>query len=188
MARRRSNHEGTIFFDKAKGLWTAEVYVDGKKKRKTNRHQQVVRDWLLTQRNALRQGVYIQDDRLTVSGLLDRYVEDVATHTLKPKTLDSYKYLIDFHIKPEIGHIRLTLLRPDHLQTLYSRKLESGLSKRTVQYIHAVVRRALNFAVKWSLIVRNPTDAVSPPTPEKKPPETLTVDQINTFLETVICY
>ena len=92
---------------------------------------------------------------------------------------------IETHIIPEIGSLRLAELRPDHLQSLYSRKLEAGLSKRTVQYIHAVIRRALNQAVKWNLIYRNPTDAVTPPTPEKKPPEVLTEDQAKLFLETV---
>lgn len=110
---------------------------------------------------------------------------DVAIHTLKPKTVDSYKYIIENHIKPELGSMRLSLLRPTHIQSMYSRKLDEGLSKRTVQYIHAVLRRALNIAVKWGLIIRNPTDAVTAPTPPKTPPETLSVDQINTFFDVV---
>jgi integrase len=185
MTRRRSNHEGSIFFDKSKKLWTAEILIDGKKKRKTNKRQEVVREWLLDTRKSIQTGVYIKDDKITLADFLDRYIEDVAIHTLKPKTIESYQYLIESHIKPEIGNLKLIQIRPDHLQTLYSRKLEAGLSKRTVQYIHAVIRRSLNFAVKWGLIVRNPTDAVSAPRPPRIPPETLTVAEINTFLVVV---
>ena len=41
------------------------------------------------------------------------------------------------------------------MQLLINRKLSQGLSPRTVQYIHAVLRRALGQAVKWGLVHRN---------------------------------
>ena len=46
-------------------------------------------------------------------------------------------------LKPNLGHLSLKELRPDHLQTLYTKKLDEGLSKRTVQHMHAVIRRSL---------------------------------------------
>jgi integrase len=72
----------------------------------------------------------------------------MVAHTLKPKTVSSYKYIIESHTIPELGSLQLIQLRPDHLKSLYDQKLDSGLSKRTVQYIHAVIRKALNQAVK----------------------------------------
>ena len=77
----------------------------------------------------------------------------------------------------------MTALKPSHLQSLYAQKLSEGLSKRTVQYIHAVLRRASGFAVKWDLIARNPTNGVQAPSPEKKAPETLSVEQRNQVME-----
>jgi integrase len=186
MAHKRSKGEGTIFFSEAQNLWVAEITLpSGKRKRKYEKTQRATKDWLLKQRSDLSKGLTVKDDRITVSDYFTRFLEDVVVHTLKPKTVSSYKYLIEHHIVPEIGSLRLIELRPDHLQSLYSRKLESGLSKRTVQYIHAVIRRALNQAVMWDLIYRNPTDAVTPPRAEKKPPEVLTEDQAKLFLETV---
>jgi integrase len=79
----------------------------------------------------------------------------------------------------------LVNLRPDHLQTLYSSKLNAGLSPRTVQYIHAVIRRSLNQAVKWGLIYRNPTDAVTPPRPKKQAPRTLSAERAKLFLKSI---
>ena len=46
----------------------------------------------------------------------DRYFSDVAAHTLRPKTLEAYESLIRLHIKPELGQIKLSVHRPDHLQ------------------------------------------------------------------------
>lgn len=184
MPKRRAKGEGTIFKEKS-GLWVAEISLpSGKRKRKRSKYQKVVKDWLLTQREALKQGLLVQDDQATVSQLLDKFMESVRL-TLQPKTIDSYDYLIESHIKPEIGHIKLVYLHPDHLQTLYNKKLESGLSKRTVQYIHAVTRRALNMAVKWGLIYRNPSDVVNPPKPKRKAPVMLSDGEVSKLLESV---
>lgn len=84
---------------------------------------------------------------------------------------------------PEIGSVRLNQLRPTRLQILYSIKLESGLSRRTVQYIHAVIHKALDQALKWGLVARNVADSVTPPTPPKKQVEPLTLAQAKQFTQ-----
>jgi integrase len=55
---------------------------------------------------------------------------------------------------------------------MYTRALENGrldepggLSPQTVLHHHRLLHRALEQAVKWQLLVRNPCDAVEPPTP-----------------------
>jgi len=185
VAKRRAKGEGTIFKEKS-GNWRADVTLpNGKRKSKRSKSQQVVKDWLLEQRKAQKDNLLLKDEKITVGEYLDRYLADVAAHTLKPSTLHSYNYLIRDHIKPNIGHIRLTNLRPDHLQALYSAKLNSGLSKRTVQYIHAVIRKSLNQAVKWGLLYRNPANAAIAPQPKRKPPQTLSADQVKLFLGAV---
>lgn len=183
MAKRRANNEGTIFKD-TRGLWIAEVVLpDGKKKRKASKRQSVVKEWLQTTLNQLKADVYIEDDKLTVSQFFDRFMSDVGAVTLRPKTIDSYKSTIEKHIKPDLGGIALKNLKPSHLQALYSKKLESGLSKRSVQYIHSILRRGLNQAVKWEMLIRNPANSVVAPKPDKKPPETLSVGEIQKFFD-----
>ena len=93
-------------------------------------------------------------------------------------------YYIVRELEPN-RHLTLTQLRPEHLQNLYTKKLDDGLSKRTVQHMHAVIRRSLNQALKWDLIVRNPARVVSAPTPDKKPPKTFSSEQAKQFLESV---
>jgi Phage integrase, N-terminal SAM-like domain len=126
--KRRSKGEGTVFFFDVENIWVGEITLpSGKKKRKRSKNQKVVREWLLKQREAVRDNLVVADDRLTLGEFLDRYVSDVATHTLRPKTLESYTYLIRLHIKPELGNYRLVSLNPAHLQKFYSDKLNSGL-------------------------------------------------------------
>lgn len=180
--KRRSNHEGSIFQEKT-GLWVAEVYVNGKKTRKRSKSQKVVREWLLVQRESIQKGLWIEDNKITVGQFLDRYYNDVAVHTLRPKTLVSYESIIRLHLKPDIGDVRLSQLTPIHLQNLYSKKLNTGLSNRTVQYIHAVIHRVLAQALKWGLVARNVAEAVEAPKPDKTAPEMLTEDQVKQLLD-----
>lgn len=182
MGKKRSHGEGTIFQEKS-GLWVAEIYHDGKKRRKRSKSQKVVRDWLLVQREAIQKGLWVDDNRITVGQFLDRYYNDIATHTLRPKTLVSYESIIRLHLKPDLGELRLTQLTPAHLQNLYSKKLNSGLSNRTVQYIHAVIHRVLGQALKWGLVARNVADVVEAPKPSKKAPEMLTEVQVKQLID-----
>ena len=185
MAKRRSRGKGSIFRRKD-GLWAAEVTLpSGKKMTKYSKVQKVVRDWLQEQQNGLRQGIWSDAESVTVQTFLERYKADVVLHTLRPKTQETYTIIIDTHLVPEIGRIKLNALRPDHLQKLYSDKLKAGKSRRTVQHIHAVVHRALTHAVKWGLVPRNVADAVEAPRPQQKPPEMLTEAQALSFLDYV---
>lgn len=184
MSKRRSRGEGTIFRD-SRGFWIAEfITPDGKKKRKASKRQSIVKEWLTTSLNQVRDGTYIEDTKITVGQFFDQFMTDVASVTLRPRTIESYKWVIS-HVKPELGDVRLSQLKPSHLQTLYSKKLESGLSKLSVIKIHNVIQRVLNQAVKFGLIVRNPAVLTQPPTPEDKPLQTLTVDQIQKLLDAV---
>lgn len=186
MARKRSAGEGSIYFKKDRGLWCAMVTLpNGKRKTHYGQTQKEVKTWLLGQREAVRDQNWVETESITLSEFLDRYMADVGEHTLRPKTIEAYSYLIRLHIKPEIGNLRLTALRPDHLQNLYSQKLNSGLSRRTVQFIHGVLHKSLSQAMRWGLVGRNVADLADPPSLKRKELQTFNLDQMNVFLEAV---
>ena len=72
---------------------------------------------------------------------------------VKPKTLEDYRSLIERYVVPRLGRLRLQAVRPATLSTLYANLLHEGghdggaLSSRTVNYVHSVLRKALNDAV-----------------------------------------
>jgi integrase len=77
------------------------------------------------------------------------------------------------HILPELGHIPLAKLTPQHLVRLYRAKQDEGLT-RTVVLIHALLHKALGQAERWGLIPRNVAALVDTPRVPKQ--ETLTLD------------
>ena len=185
MARRRSKGEGSIYL-RPDGLWVAQVTLaDGKRKKKYSKVQKDVREWLQTQRNQLRDGVWVKDDTLTVANFFDRFLNDTLKLKLKANTFESYSDIVRLHIKPTIGNIKLVELRPYHLQELYKKKVDSGLSKRTVQYIHAVIHRGLEQAFKWGIVSRNVSDLAVAPHPQRKEMRVLTPQECRLFLDTV---
>ena len=60
---------------------------------------------------------------------------------------------------------------------------KSRLSSQTVRLTHVILKEALSHAVTWGLLTRNPSDAVTPPKPEKQEMEMWDVPIIHTFLE-----
>jgi len=186
VAKRRASGEGSICFSEKEQLWIGQITLpDGKRRRKRSKTQKTIKEWLLSQREAIRDGLVVEDEKVTLGQFLDRYMSDVAAYTLRPKTLESYNSLIKIHIKPALGDIRVNQLRPAVVQKFYADKLESGLSRRTVQYIHSILHKTLDQALKWGLVVRNVCDLVEAPAPKRKTPNTWTAEQVKKFLITV---
>ena len=53
---------------------------------------------------------------------------------------------------------------------------QGGLSPRTVHHMHRVLRQALQQALQWQLLARNPADLVKPPKVEREQMQTLDAD------------
>lgn len=137
----------------------------------------------------LERGTYIEPSKMTLGEYLDYWRETYAKPNLAPSTLDSYCRIIETHLKPALGHVLLQKVLPMQIQAYYSKALESGrrdgkggLSRRTVQYHHAVLREALHHAVKWRLIALNPADACEAPRPEKTEMEVFNAEEVRQLL------
>ena len=90
--------------------------------------------------------------------------------------------LARLHVKPELGNIQLKNLKSTDLQGLYNRKFNSGLSARSVQYIHVVIHNALEQAVKNNLVIRNVSDATTLPRKEQKEMRVLSIQEQAKFM------
>ncbi len=93
----------------------------------------------------------------------------------KHSTIVRYRELME-RIAPDIGHVKLKDLRPDMLNTLYTKlgeegqnkKTGGGLSAKTILEHHRLIHVILKQAVMEGLIPFNPADRVVPPKTEKK--------------------
>jgi integrase len=125
----------------------------------------------------------VTSDRETVATFLDRWLRDSAAPTVRPSTLVSYRSLVAIHIKPGLGAIRLSRLGPADVQRFLNDRSATGLSPRRVQYLHAVLRRALGQALRWGLVTRNVATLVDPPRVRRAEVHPRTTAQARELLE-----
>ena len=127
-------------------------------------------------------GLVYDAGNLTVRAYMNRWLETSANGTLSHRTYHNYELQIRQHINPAIGSMRLSKLTAAHVQSLYASKLQT-LKPFSVRYIHAVLHRALDQAVKWNLIPINPAANVDPPKVRQEEITPLNQDQARVFLE-----
>ena len=180
MPKKRGHGEGSVYKRKD-GFWTAQVTVQGKQIYKYFKTQRDALDWVHETRTQIKSGVSVRAASITLQGYLDEWLV-AHKSAVRPKTIYQYSQIVRQHIVPVLGKIKLKDLNPNHIQSLYNFKIESGVSKRSVVLIHSILHKALNQAMKWELIGRNPAQAVTRPKVARKEMKTLTDSQARTFL------
>ena len=185
--KRRGHGEGSIFRRKD-GRWVVELFLgygpDGKRviAREYARSRSEAQGILLKMLKDREEGLLVTSrEKPTVQDFLKQWLEDVLPGTVRPKTLENYRYVVR-HIVNEIGEVELRKLTPLHLHRLYRKKQEQGLT-RMVVLMHAVLHKALGQAVKWGLVTRNVADAVDRPKVTKKEFRPLSAEELARFLE-----
>jgi integrase len=123
---------------------------------------------------------------------LTQWFDGYVTGNLSPKTNESYQHELHHYIIPHLGGIRLSELRPHHIQDYIAEMLskgrkhhEGGLSHRTVQYHYRILSKALDDAIKMGLIVVNPCKGVSPPRPEHHDIPVIGPDELTNLIDTL---
>lgn len=225
MAKKRGLNEGSIF-QRDDGRWAAVIHIgwrNGKRHRKyfyaaTRRE---VKGHLTAALLAHQQGLPVALERQTVREFLQHWLEECVRSSVRPRTFVSYSQLVNVHILPDLGHIVLSKLSPQDVQTFLNEKLRARrgnlsklaqpptekpasnqklaarplehaqeakavtLSPRTVQYVHAVLRRALGQGVKWNLVARNVATLVNPPRVRRPEVQPLAPDEARRLLNVV---
>ena len=184
----RANGDGDVFPRKnAAGQITsyrgAYVGPDGKRRYVSGKNKEEARANLRRARGDAERGLVSDGGNVALSDYLKRWLNDSVRGSVKPITHSSYKMLVNKHVVPALGNVRLSKLTPAHLQGFYRSKLDAGLSPRTVQYLHVVLHRALKQALRWGLVTRNVAEAVDPPKVHKKEVTPLSPEQARVFLE-----
>lgn len=185
--KRRGRGEGAIYRTKG-GWWKAcanrGLTADGKRRRlyfsgKTKRE---VQDRLSAFHAQSVTGTFVEPSRTTISTFLNRWLEDSVQLSVRPTTLRSYRGIVKNHIVPRIGHVVLNQLTSQHIQWLYAELNRSGVAPRLRELIHSVLRRALEQAVRFHQLLKNPCDSVDKPRVPKTTMKTFSREQVLAFL------
>jgi integrase len=118
---------------------------------------------------AARRGTFVEPSRLTLGRYLETWLGARRTAGGRETTEDSYRRALASYVLPTLGDTPLQALTTVQLDELYQQLLTSGrrngsgLSPRTVRYVHTILGKALADAERQSLIARNVARQASPP-------------------------
>lgn len=102
---------------------------------------------------------------------------------VRPGTLRQYAWLVNYHAIPSLGSMKLTKIRPAHLEDFYAElQAQEGISSRSILHLHRVIHQALDRAVAREQVFRNVAAVVKPPRPEDVEMQVWNEDQLGQFL------
>lgn len=193
---RRGQGEGSIY-QRADGLWVATIEsgstADGKRRRWTATSMSKDKVIEKLQAARARQARYgtLGSASLTLGQWLDRWLEVYVDPTLKPRTAQGYRALIEREIKPRLGRRRLLDLGPGEVEGMLrdiaappkrmaGEPLKPGRAA-TARATHRVLRAALSDAVTEGVVGRNVSMGVHLPAHKPARP-VLTAQQVATIV------
>ena len=181
MRKKAGQNDGSVF-ERKDGRYVAQVTVQGKQISKYFKTRKEAKEWKKQTLAQIDDGLNLLAAQCTIGQYLQDWLNTIQT-SVRPRTTEQYIQVVNQHIMPVFGRLKLKDLRPEQVQSFYNAKIKDGASARTVLLIHAVFHRALEQALKYGLINRNPLDAVTRPKLRRKEMKTLNDIQVRTLLQ-----
>lgn len=184
----RGHNEGTIY-QTAEGKWRGAVFLGvspaGKPVRKyvSGKTKAEVRGKVKEILAIHDRGLPVAAKSQTVQQFLESWLQDVVLPNERPTTYESYASVIRTHLVPALGRHKLEKLTAQHIQKMLNERKEAGLSGRTLMNIRAILRAALNQALRWDLVIRNVATLTDPPKLEPFEAKPLSPADVLKFLD-----
>lgn len=136
--------------------------------------------WRTAQVAAKHSGRHSETHGLTVSQYLDQWLATKA-QTLRENSLAMYEHYAAVYIKPHVGSVKLSRLRPTHVEAMQAELLKK-VSGSTAGLARVILNGAMKKAVRLRLIPVNPVEGTDPPKRNKSIRYALTVEEAIKFL------
>ena len=183
--KRRGHYEGSVYYDKDKDRWVAAVSIAPGKRKKFyfEKKQDAIRKKSEALRD-LERGALVTGTQRKLGEYLIDWLDNVHKSKLRIGTYVNYKKKVQY-IVDGLGDVWLHKLTPEQVQDFLQKKLDEGLSSKTVHEIHGVLRVALKKAVRWGIVSKNVCDVVDPPVIVSREAVPLSVEQARALVEHV---
>ena len=210
MPNKRANGEGSIGKVNRNGYtyWRCKYTVgkdaQGKQIQKVKyfKTQKEAREYLQSVSVELTNDTYLEPSKMTVAQWCDTWLNEYCNEQ-KYLTVKHYRTQCTNHIKPVLGAIKLTDLKPQQIQSFYNELAKTGktvtkkdkqgklitthepLSSKTIKNIHVVLSKCLSVAVDLDYIRVNPAKKTNIKKPVRKEINPLTDEQAKLFMANI---
>lgn len=123
-------------------------------------------------------------------GSLAEFLADWLSGVIRPnraaRTHATYKMVCDRYLaESPLATTKLERLRPQDVQAYYGELLERGVSADMVRRVHRTLHAALNQAVAWEYVPRNPAAGIKLPRHQPREFRVLSVAETNELVSTL---
>lgn len=187
MSERRTKGTGSIRL-RADGRYEGRITLGGKPYSVFGKNRSDVERQLARLRVGHERGQRPEPVRLTVGDFLQRWLTEVAQQRVRPSTWRRYEQIVRVSITPALGRKRLSALSPQDVQAFLSTvrgPRGNLLTARTIHHTRAVLRDALNTAMRWGLVSRNVAQLVELPSVKRERVKPLSPSDARTFLSAI---
>jgi integrase len=176
----RGRNEGSVF-QLSNKRWRAQIYHRGQRISKNVETKAEALEWIRSMQTDLDRGYDFKGSTVTLNEYLPKWLENHRV-SLRAKTAHQYGAIIKNHILPNIGEKKLKDLRLLQIEQYYSSLLQKGLGPRTVKTVHNILHASLDKAVRYGLLIFNPTHGASLPKHHHDEMKVLEAYQVSQFL------
>ncbi len=173
---RRARGTGSVYKE-ASGGYRAELRVADKRFR--IRAATVEEATALLDAMVVRYGLGQRVIPETLAEFIEVWLVDQAER-LGPRTYADYAQKLRTHVIPSLGRQRLEHLTPPHVQAMLR---AMNTSEQTKAHVRAVLRSALNQALRWGLVNRNVAALALPPKVQRAEQSALTPPEAARLLD-----
>jgi len=183
---RRGHGEGSIFKRKDNGLWVGTVnlgWQGGKRVRRSfyGKTRREVQAKLQAALRDVEAGVTPSRQRDTVGAYLVDWLE-ASKGSIRETTWRRYEQIVKHQLTPHVGRIPIAQLKPKDVEAMLRAVEAEGRAPRTVHHARAVLRTALQRAVRHGAIGRNPAALAAAPRVERREVQSLSPLEVKRLL------
>jgi integrase len=162
--------------------------VDGRRVRRkvTGASAKEVRGKLRQLRDEVNGGARQLDGSVTVASFLMDWLErEVPKFARSVNTRENYRWAVEGHLVPGLGHLRLARLTADDVDTLLEARAASGLARSSVSRVRTVLGTALDHAARRDMVRRNVARLTKVPDGSASTRRSLSTDEARALLAAV---
>jgi len=185
--KRKPSGSGTIYRRKD-GRYEAAVWVttpNGQRRRKRvygHTYEEAHAKYVALMRQ-VHQGFRLATRSQRVDEYLQYWLEQVAKPTVRATTYAKYETFIRLYLAPGLGRRRLEKLTTADVRAFLNAQRDDGVSAHKMQAMHAILRNALQNAMREDLVARNVAALVRVPQAGPREFRPWSVDEAVTFLD-----
>ena len=120
----------------------------------------------------------VTSNKYKVNDWFEKWLDIYIKQLKKKATYDQYKTLYEQHIKPVIGHRKLSGVKPSDIQTVIAKMNEKKKASKTMKHVKSIMNIAFSQAFDDKLISINPVIKIQIPVKQAKTRKVLSIDDL----------